>query len=122
MLRFARTTDPRVLTARQTAAPIGSIAMRTWRGGGVQERAALGSVARGARLSPCLYISDTHTQPHTHCTSDTHHTHTHTHTHTQSYTQTYTHTTEPQIHRHLYLKGCLPEWKVLSHFPTLLGS
>ena len=32
--------------------------MKTWRGGGVQEREALGSVSRGARLSPCLYLSD----------------------------------------------------------------
>ena len=31
--------------------------MKTWRGGGVQERAVLSSVASGARLSPCLYLS-----------------------------------------------------------------
>ena len=31
--------------------------MKTWRGGGVQDRAVLGSVARKARLSPCLYLS-----------------------------------------------------------------
>ena len=31
--------------------------MTTWRGSGVKERVALGSVARGARLSPSLYLS-----------------------------------------------------------------
>ena len=31
--------------------------MKTWRGGGVQERAELSSVASEARLSPCLHLS-----------------------------------------------------------------
>ena len=39
--------------------------MKTWRGGGVQERAVLSSVASGARLSPCLYLSGHNTAEYT---------------------------------------------------------